>query len=308
MYVGNARLDGEGPGAWNVRLMSWRTHEAIFNSAEDKDLFTDPATAKLYRPSDVLESVPADFEELLAAMRDRGFWPVFEGKHIDQFVVGIKPVRWWLRVEQAKAKYGKAPRSEATLVFRETASNTNERTCIAAVLPPRSAASHKLTGVLSGGVDPEAALILLNSLCFDYALRLRTAGTSVSFTYMHPMPVPPADVVNALPRIPTLLAWRGAANHVTDRRDLWPLLWEANRAVAEAYGLEPSDFEHILTTFPGFARKRPEFHAYLRQRLAEWASEATPTREPSSSEPSLLSVTEPREAGYETKRARGAAR
>ena len=82
-------------------------------------------------------------------MRDKGFWPVFEGKHVDQYLVGVKPIRWWLSIEQAKQKYGKQPRSEPTLVFRETASNTNERTCIAAVLPADSVASHKLTGVLT---------------------------------------------------------------------------------------------------------------------------------------------------------------
>lgn len=48
------------------------------------------------------------------------------------------------------------------------------------------------------------------------------------------------------------------------------MLWDAKRAVAEAYGIGPDDFEHILSTFPGFARKRPEFFAYLQQRLEEW--------------------------------------
>jgi len=197
---------------------------------------------------------------------------------VDQFLVGIKPIRWWLSVEAAERKYGKPPRSEATLVFRETASNTNERTCIAAVLPPFSAGAHTLSGVLVENVAPEAAAIVLNSVCFDFALRLRTAGTHVSFTYMRPMPVPPADVVNRLPRIPTYLAWATDLGHITENHEIWPLLWEANRAVAEAYGLGPDDFDHILDPecrFRTFARKRPEFFAYLRQRLEEWKVEAS---------------------------------
>jgi hypothetical protein len=42
-------------------------------------------------------------------------------------------------------------------------------------------------------------------------------------------------------------------------------------------GLGAHDLEHILSTFPVFARKRPEFHAYLLARLAEWKEEAGET-------------------------------
>ncbi len=57
--------------------------------------------------------------------------------------------------------------------------------------PKIAALLGELRAVLLEKVDPQAALVVLNSLCFDYALRLRTAGTNVSFTYIKPMPVPP---------------------------------------------------------------------------------------------------------------------
>ena len=192
---------------------------------------------------------------------------------MDQFLVGVKPVRWWLSVEQARKKFDREPRFERTLVFRETASNTNERTCIAAVLPEQSAASHKLTGVIVEHVDPDAAMTVLNSFCFDFALRLRTAGTNVSFTYIQPMPVPPAEVVNGLPKLETRLAWKAGIGHISEDQTFWPALWNANKAVAEAYGLNTDDFRHILDAFPGFARKRLDFHAFLRVKIAEWAAE-----------------------------------
>lgn len=270
MYEGLPTLGGDGPGAWVTTLVSWRAHENIYNTSEDRDLFTDLTTGRLYSPELILGRRPTSADEAIARMRERGFWPVWEGKHIEQLVVGIKPIRWWLSVEAAERKYSKPPRQEATLVFRETASNTNQRTCLAAVLPPSSAGAHTLSGVLLEGVYPDAAATVLNSFCFDFALRLRTAGTHVSFTYMRPMPVPPADVANRLPRIPTHLAWAAGIEHITDNRDLWPDLWTANRAVAEAYGLNDADLDHILTTFPVFARKHPDFFAYLRQRLEEW--------------------------------------
>lgn len=272
MYAGKPTLGGEGAGSWGARLFTDMAHELIYNSARDKDLFTNPATGKLWTPKAVLGIEPVDDGEAIELMRENGFWPVFEGKHVDQFLVGVKPVRWWLGVAQAEAKYRRRPREAATLVFRETASNTNERTCIAAVLPGFAAASHKLTGVVVSNVDPDAALVVLNSLCFDYALRLRTAGTNVSFTYILPMPVPPADVVARLPSLPTRLAWEAGLGHVSEDRALWPQLWTANRAVAEAYGLTPEDFAHILASFPGMARKRPAFVAFLHERLAEWSA------------------------------------
>src|SRR5262249_28728910 len=269
MYAGKPTLGGVGPGSWGVRLLSWRAHEAIYNAAEDKDLFTDPRTGKLYTPGSVLGFEPANDGEAIELMREKGFWPVFEGKHVEQYLVGVKPIRWWLSVEQAKRKYGKPPRGEPTLVFRETASNTNERTCIAAVLPANSAASHKLTGVLLEHVDPKAALVILNSFCFDYALRLRTAGTNVSFTYMLPIAVPPADVVNGLPVIDTRFTWSDCIDHITEDEALWPALWEANRAMAGAYGLGAADLAHILNTFPVFACKRRKFYAFLLAKIGK---------------------------------------
>ncbi len=267
---GRPTLGADGPSGWGARLMSWRAHETVFNTSEDKDLFTDPRTDRLHAPEAILDHAPRDPGETMERMRERGFWPVFEGKHVEQFLVGVKPIRWWLSVEQAERKYGRPPREEPTLVFRETASNTNERTCIAAVLPSRSAASHKLTGIVLDHVSPDAALAVLNSFCFDFALRLRTAGTNVSFTYILPVAVPPEGLTNSLPRLPTRFAWTAGLTHVSADLESWPALWEMNRAVAEAYGLDGSDLAHVFAAFPVFARKRPGLRAFLGERLHEW--------------------------------------
>jgi hypothetical protein len=270
MSNGRPTLGATTNGAWGARLMSWRAHEAIFNSSEDKDQFTDPATGNLYTPKFVLGRDSVEGAEVVGLMREKGFWPVFEGKHIEQFLAGIKPIRWWLSLDQVRKKYGHEPRREPTLVFRETASNTNERTCIAAVLPARSAGSHKLTGIVLSAVDPNAAMTVLNSFCFDFALRLRTAGTNVSFTYILPVAVPSASATNGLPTIPTRIGWESGIKHISDDQGLWPELWKANRAVAEAYGLDADDLSHIIATFPVFARKRPKLHAFFSACIADW--------------------------------------
>ena len=55
-----------------------------------------------------------------------------------------------------------------------------------------------------------------NSFCFDFALRLRTAETNVSFSYIQPMPVPSADDVNMLPKLETWLAWKEGIAHISE--------------------------------------------------------------------------------------------
>jgi hypothetical protein len=212
-------------------------------------------------------------------MRSKGFWPVYEGKNIDQFLVGAGPIRWWLSVEQAVRKYNCEPRSESTLVFRDVASNTNERTCIAAALPARSAAAHSLAGLTARHVDAESAACVLNSLCFDFALRLRVAGTHVSFTYIQPMPVPSREAMRGLPKIPTRVAWGTGLTHVAEDRSAWEPLWQTNKAIAEAYGLNAEDFAHILNAFPVLARKRPEFNEFIVGETAKWLSDASDTKQ-----------------------------
>ncbi|MGH7470228.1 MAG: hypothetical protein ACRENP_19965 [Longimicrobiales bacterium] len=276
MSAGRPTFGGAGSGAWGTRLISWRQHEIIYNASEDKDLFTIPGTDRLHTPASVLgANAPANHEALLGAMRRARFWPVYEGKLIEQYRVGIKPVRWWLSLAQTEAKYGRTPREQPTLVFRETASNTNQRTCIAAVVPAGAAASHTCTAADFENLRSEAALTVLNSLCFDYLLRLRSAGTHVSFTYILPVAVLPASQVKTLPHIPTRFAPAAGIAHISHDLSAWPHLWAADRAVAEAYGLGPQEFGHILETFTVWLRKRPGIAEFYRARVAKWTAGRT---------------------------------
>ena len=305
MHRGRPTLGGKGTGSWEARFISWRAHEIIYNSTEDKDLWTDPITKRLYSPTSVLGEEPNDLGETIRLMTERGFVPVFEGKQIEQFIVGIKPLRWWLSLARTNEKYGHGPYEKEVLVYRDIASNTNERTCIAAVLPRKCAVGDSLHVITPTNVDLNAAAVLLNSICFDYALRFRTAGTHVHFTYIKPMPILSAETVNSLPKISTQLAWETGINHLTENRSLWSDLWAANRAVAEAYELTPDEFEHILHVFPTLARKRSKFFAFLQEQLHEWKSESAnhlqsandypfPERSPL---PMVAEATSPYEAG-----------
>ncbi len=270
MGAGRPTLGGTGPEAWGANLVTDLAHSSVYNSARDKDLFTHPSTGKLYSPLSVLGDLPRDVGETISRMRDRGFWPVFEGKQIDQYVLGTKPIRWWLSVEQAERKYRKAPNSQTKLALRRIASNTNERTAIAVVLPTNSASSEQLPLLSLANLEPTNAVQVVNSICFDFLLRLRSAGTTLAFTYLRSVPVPPVDVVRRLPRIETRLAWHDSVAHITDDVAGWESLWRVEQAVAEAYGLTAGDLAHILSTFPVFARKRSEFMEFFTSKIEEW--------------------------------------
>ena len=300
-------LGDQGPGTWNARFYT------EFHMTNDRDLWTDPETGKLYNPRQILGPVPgttnrppyydpAAWPEIRARMADKGFWPLYEGKHIEQFLVDIKPIERWVSLEACQNKYGQLPDPGPKLVFRDTASNTNERTCIAAVLPERSCAGNTLP-IIAGPFPPDLMAAILNAFTFDFSVRLRTVGTHLNFTYVERFALPPANVSRSLPTLGTESVATTEARHIADLSEWWDHTWLVNRAVAEAYGLTPDDFEYILSTFPVFARKRPAFYAYLQERVQEWKREVegprvyaipaaglsraaeTSVRRPSASEP-----------------------
>lgn len=270
-------LGDQGSGTWNARFYT------EFHMTNDRDLWTDPKTGKLYNPRQILGPVPGTtsqppyydpkaWPEIRERMAEKGFWPLYEGKHIEQFLVDIKPIERWVSLEACEKKYGRLPDPGPKLVFRAIASNTNERTCIAAVLPERSCANDKLPIIDARPVSPDVAATVLNSLVFDFGIRLRVS-TTLNFTHVSRAAVPSPESLASLVPHPTFSVARESTLNLGDDKRDWEPLWEANRAVAEAYGLTPDDFEYILSTFPVFARKRPAFYAYLQERVQEWKRE-----------------------------------
>jgi hypothetical protein len=275
MYEGRPLLGDQGPGTWNARFYT------EFNMTNDRDLWTDPKTNKLWTPRQILGAIPgttdrspyyepAAWPEIRAHMAEAGFWPLYEGKHIEQFLIDIKPIERWVSLEAAEKKNGRLPDPGPKLVFRDIASNTNERTCIAAVLPERSCFGHTLSGIVAEGIAPETISAVLNSFPFDYCLRFRTAGMHLSFGFMTRLPIPGRI---GQTKIEMIHGESGRICHIAEVRKAIPIIWLANRAIAEAYGLTPHDIEYMLSTFPIFARKRHEFYGYLLQQIGEWKAE-----------------------------------
>ena len=262
MYEGKPLLGDKGEGTWNA------TFYREFDMTNDKDLWTDPKTGKLYTVKQVLGREPADFAETRALMADKGFWPLYEGKHIEQFLVDIKPIERWVNLEAAEKKYGRLPDEKPKAVFRDIARNTDLRTVIAAVLPEKSCANNKLPLVKTDDVHPNVIAAILNSLSFDYLVRLRVSGT-LNFTHISRVSVPaPGSLRAPLPVVETVSA-TGSGNHIGDYPGVWDKIWLTNEAVASSFGLDPEDLVHILESFKVFARKRPDFYSYIKSKINE---------------------------------------
>ena len=96
----------------------------------------------------------------------------------------VKPVERWVSLEAVEKKYGKPPSPSRSSCSRDIARNTDVRTCIAAVLPARSCSCNTLATLEVQALDLPLAAAVLNSLAFDYLVRLRTAGIHLNWTYV----------------------------------------------------------------------------------------------------------------------------
>ncbi|MBT9260220.1 MAG: N-6 DNA methylase [Clostridiales bacterium] len=270
-------LGDKGPGTWNARFYR------EFDMTNDRDLWTDPKTGKLYNPRQILGPVPGTtsqppyydpkaWPEIRERMAEAGFWPLYQDAHIHQHVLEFKPFMRWVSLEAHERKYGGLPSSARKLVLRDRGRNSDERMVVAAVLPPRSCFGHSLNGINAPSHLLDRLCALLNALSFDFLGRQKNSGLHVSPYILRFCAVPPPDQLAALPPVPLIHAPH-LETWIYNLEDRWPVLWTVERTVAEAYGLTPDDFEYILSTFPVFARKRPTFYAYLQERVQEWKRE-----------------------------------
>jgi hypothetical protein len=213
--------------------------------------------------------------------------PLYEGRMMHQFTHtwNNHPPRYWIEESEAK----KALRNirlpyQATcfdfesyrIAFRGIARNTDARSMIATILPPKTFCSDMLQncvvydGRVSGGYSKADLLYLLsiwNSFTFDYVLRQRITSR-VSFHFLYQIPVPriaqetlsfklifkrAARLICTTPEFDDLAQSVGLKSHqdgATDPTERAQLRAELDGLVAHLYGLTEAEFVHILGTFP----------------------------------------------------------
>ena len=238
------------PDTWNLKL----TRE--FDMTNDSYLFkTEPAKGRL---------------------------PLYEGKMIHQFTHRYALPKYWLdekEARQALLKRGEVDKGQILdyqtyrLGFRDVARNTDIRTMIATILPPNSFCGNTIS---LEKIDKQVAISLkekcyllsiFNSFVFDRSIRDKVTS-HLSFFYVYQNPIPRLKegdkyfqeiVENAAKLICTTEEFEQLAkevgigshkNGVTEEAERMAIRAKLDAIVAHLYELTPTEFQHILTTFP----------------------------------------------------------
>ena len=199
--------------------------------------------------------------------------PLYEGKMIHQFDAFLEQPRFWIEEATGKQRFENRTGNDyqrARLVFRDIARSTDERSYIAAVVPPNVFVGN--TGIVetkTQGTEMVFLLAMLNSFSNDHLIRYKI-GTHVNIFYAKQLPLPRLTAGNPyfdaiVPRAARLTctrpefadlwaevmstAWDESCG-VTDADDRQQLRDEIDALVAHLYGLSREDFAHILGTFP----------------------------------------------------------
>lgn len=237
-----------------------------------------------------------------------GRLPLWEGKQFHQFNSQFNEPRYWL--EESEARHALLnPRINALrrelerrglpddpdpsridldyesfrLAFRDVGRNTDERTMIATVLPPKYVCPHtvSLEQVFEDVVDesghhsvarltdPQRLYLsaIFNSFVFDWFIR-KSVTAHLSFFFIYNTPVPRLETNSAEAHPVFMRAARlscttaefdamakqvGLSDHrdgATDLTERARLRAELDGLVAHLYGLTEAEFAHILGTFP----------------------------------------------------------
>ncbi|MCI0581211.1 MAG: N-6 DNA methylase, partial [Chloroflexi bacterium] len=201
--------------------------------------------------------------------------PFYEGKMIHQYDAFYAPPQFWISKERiAELPPDKQEQLKSyRVVHRRIAATTNERTLIAAIVPPNTACEVNATVVLIQGSDNGQTKLyvcsLLNSYVLDYIIRYKIS-TTLNMFYIYQLPAPRLAAGNPyfdaiVPRAARLTCTRpefaglwqeviGQAwdetGGATDQSERARLRAELDGLVAHLYGLSEDDFRHILSTFP----------------------------------------------------------
>jgi hypothetical protein len=218
------------------------------------------------------------FTPIVERQRRKDYVILHEGKTIHQFTDRWDTApRYAIAVDELA---GRQKFAENTRYFRaacrEIARSTDERTAIAAMLPPGVICGHTISVERKPSQRPNAAALIvvavMNSFAFDWLLRQK-AGAHVSLYILNELPSP--LVALRAERFLAHAALRLSCNHQgftplwrdqlgeawreQSSRYSWPIIskaetrWQLRAAmdavVATAYGLDRVDYAHILGSF-----------------------------------------------------------
>ena len=197
----------------------------------------------------------------------------------------------WLREDLVRRKRFNPAQLDWTLAFCDVTSATNERTCIAGILP-LCGLTRSMPAIYLKSACARHALVLqsiLSSLTLDYYARLKVATNHLTQGILESLPIPSISRVDEFARLIgepqfvdrrafelTYTAWDlqpfaadfGCAGPPfrwdDDRRFL--LRCELDAFCSHAYDLPREDAAYILDTFPSVRRKDEVAHGEYRTK------------------------------------------
>lgn len=181
-----------------------------------------------------------DDSDLFQTSSSNNCLPLFEGKMMWQFEYQLATPRYWIdrragreRLLGRNADQGQLLGYEKfRLAYRSVASNTNERSMIATIIPP-SFTGNSLN--VSENLDAPTNLFLValfDSFTLDWMMRLKVT-TNINMFYVYQLPVPRLTKVDES----FLKIVRRAARLICTTVDYSPLWNEVDQAI----GLDPSN-------------------------------------------------------------------
>jgi hypothetical protein len=239
-----------------------------FNMTNDREYFTSRRTLEregLLRPGEDTRD-----PRVRARLRQAGYLLLYEGKHFWQMNPYYEVPDKFVQGRKAEEKVDSGFFTHPRVAFRAVGRSTDQRTFIVSVLPPSVHGNSCPTFDGLGEGDSLRLAVILNSLVTDYIVRLKVSA-NLNWHYIETVPIAKEDSPAFRDRAYDLarrLQYLGA-DFPEPARD--PLVDGYQRLaarlfldalVADLYGLDPDDLEHIASWFPIFDREVPAEHRY----------------------------------------------
>ncbi len=228
--------------------------------------------------------------------KQRDALPLVEGRMVHQHRFGAKSyaggtgrsARWNINAPGAscvRPQFWVSPRDLAPRTvqrvktlragFCDITGQTNERSCLAAMIPPEVVCGNKVPTIAFPNDPTEERLwlwiALANSLPFDWMIR-RVITTTINYFHLLSLPLPPIEP-NSLPgrQLVAIAKKLDALDRFGVSRDVhWQiaeLRAKADQLVINAYGLSIADFDLMIEDFPLIDRAQPSIDGERRSTI-----------------------------------------
>jgi predicted RNA methylase len=159
--------------------------------------------------------------------------------------------------------------------FCDITGQTNERSCMAAMIPPGHVCGNKVPTLVFPNDDSEDRawlwLAIANSFPFDWLLR-RVITTTVNYFLLMSVPLPPIEPESLPGRRLIEIARKldqldRSGSSFLRKWEIAELRAKADSIVANAYGLDQDDLRLMLEDFPLIDRKQPPINNEQRSSV-----------------------------------------